>query len=218
MPSDMAYRKAFGSWGNALIYCGYDIAKPFPSDNCREAVSKAKKGKRGAESGNWKGGRIISNGYVLIWDSEKAKYIREHRKVMEEYIGRGLLPSEDVHHINGIKTDNRIENLLLLSKSSHSKLHADLSKGIPKRKNRKQCKYPNCEDLTAGKYGLCRKHYKLQWQRLRDGSVKDILDFDVHNNGISEESKERLRDLAKMQNRKNGKFSAGYKDNTNTCF
>lgn len=45
MPSDMAYRKEFGSWGNAIRECGFDVKKPYPSDKCIQAVSRAKKAK-----------------------------------------------------------------------------------------------------------------------------------------------------------------------------
>lgn len=73
----------------------------------------------------WKGGRITnSSGYVMVLDRDNPSsnangYVLEHRSVMEEHLGRQLLPTETVHHKNGVKDDNRLENLELWS-SNHS--------------------------------------------------------------------------------------------------
>lgn len=60
-------------------------------------------------------GRHVSpDGYVKVPDrSGRGRSILEHRLVMEEYLGRQLLSTENVHHINGNRQDNRIENLEL---------------------------------------------------------------------------------------------------------
>lgn len=75
----------------------------------------------------WKGGRYKSHGYIYIYapdhpDAMKQGYILEHRLVMEEKLGRRLLPSEQPHHINGIKDDNRPENLELATVDGHTML------------------------------------------------------------------------------------------------
>lgn len=89
----------------------------------------------GANNPNWNGGRIYMGKYILVRfpehpaSSTHRGYILEHRLVIEKHLGRYLNPDEVVHHINGIKDDNRIENLKLLSVAEHSYGHKDFTTG-----------------------------------------------------------------------------------------
>ena len=97
------------------------------------AKAKMSESKKREKNPNWVGGRRYSTfGYVLVLcpnhpNCDCQGYVREHRLVMEAHIGRTLLPTEIVHHINGKKDDNRIENLMLFSSiSEHRRHHMEL--------------------------------------------------------------------------------------------
>lgn len=72
--------------------------------------------------------RIEREGYVLLyipWHpySDVKGYYKEHRLILEKHLGRYLSPHEHIHHINGIRNDNRLENLELTNLSDHMRHH-----------------------------------------------------------------------------------------------
>ena len=87
---------------------------------CSRSCARAQHSKvRG--NGNWKGGvnkhasgylKELAKGHPF---ADKNGYVMQHRLVMERHLGRYLLQSERVHHKNGVRSDNRPENLELWS-------------------------------------------------------------------------------------------------------
>jgi hypothetical protein len=69
------------------------------------------KNQRGSLNPNYKGGRVDKHGYHVVVKDGKQCF--QHRLIMENMIGRALLPQETVHHKNGIRNDNRQQNLEL---------------------------------------------------------------------------------------------------------
>lgn len=86
--------------------------------------------RKGTKATHWKGGITKhKDGYIFLYQPNHPfaihkRYVFEHRLIMEQMLRRYLKPQERVHHINGIKNDNRKENLKLFKNiSEHTKFH-----------------------------------------------------------------------------------------------
>lgn len=131
---NMIYNRILNMFVVSLISCKCGCEELISAINKRGEQARYKhghnaRGKTGENHNNWKGGRKVDRGHIRILKPEHPNhdsqgYVYEHRLVMEKYLGRYLTKDEDVHHINGIKDDNRLENLELLTHAEHTKHHS----------------------------------------------------------------------------------------------
>lgn len=103
---------------------------PRPLASKREDIPWTDRVSIGDLNPNYAGGKYIDDkGYVRVLmpdhPSNIKGYIYEHRAVIEHYLRRYLNKWETVHHINEVKSDNRVENLFLCTHPEHSAIHRE---------------------------------------------------------------------------------------------
>ena len=118
IPSELKRNKRFCS---RKCLSKFRIGKKL-SKQWRKNIAKAKIKDKNP---SWKGGRVKNtNGYIMLHYPEHPfcnhrGYINEHRLIMEKHLKHYLKPTEVIHHINGIKTDNRLENFIVFSNEGY---------------------------------------------------------------------------------------------------
>lgn len=149
-----------------LCECGCGESIPIRNKWGKKCKFKFGHQNRGSNNGMFKG-RIKQNGYYLIYIpnhhfSSKSKYVLEHRLIYELYHQCSLLPWAVIHHINGVKTDNRIENLMALpDQSFHLRIHR---KGNHNPRTKKDISNRSCLSCNSYKTNINNRG-SYQWYR-----------------------------------------------------
>lgn len=136
----------------------------------RDDVKWSDKAPGGEMSANYAGGKYIDDkGYVRVLKTDHPKNIRgyayEHRLVMEEYVNRYLEQWETVHHINEIKTDNRLENLFLCTHPEHSAIHKEGHRPSEKHKSKMRDVAKNTKPHTKRRGAVTKRPIENRLKR-----------------------------------------------------
>lgn len=126
----VAHYEKFLKYGDPLAYAPRRTGVPCAIEGCKNSAiargwCRMHYGRwtqtgdpLGTKIKNWKKDKVDEQGYIQVFapdhpNARKSNRVPKHRMVMSEFLGRALRKNENVHHINGVKTDNRIENLEL---------------------------------------------------------------------------------------------------------
>lgn len=156
----------------------------------RDNLGRFTKENSGEKNVNWNGGKTIDRyGYIKILKpnhpmSDSKGYVYEHRYVMSQKLKKVLNKNEIVHHINGIKTDNSIDNLELIMPYMHKYIHGKEKCNLPKiRQYKMRCSECGgdfvggnrsilCGDCRTLKCKYCGNTFKTFPTHIKNGTRK----------------------------------------------
>jgi len=117
---------------------------------------------------SWRGGQYRdAGGYVRVRcpghpNAGKNGYVLEHRKVAAELIGRPLRSDEEVHHVDGDKTNNAPENLVVIPRGKHQKLHAHICRELLSLQREVARLRGGCDPVAEMRFGGI--HHCIDWK------------------------------------------------------
>lgn len=140
-------------------------------------------------NGNYKGGRCTHKaGYIFVTAKNHPRassggYVFEHILVAEKVLGRHLPAMAEVHHINGVKDDNRTSNLVICENAAyhallHARLNAYQATGNPDARQCCICHEYGVGLTRRGRASLhpaCRNQYHRDWYRRK--KLKQLNDY-----------------------------------------
>lgn len=113
-------------------------------------------------------------GYVRLCSPQfKNGWKTEHRYIMEKHLGHALETNMIVHHIDGNKTNNSVDNLMIMSFADHARFHRKMEKTQWSRKFQK-CQQCGSTKIKHFGHGLCKHCYDNSYKvaiRLKAGHV-----------------------------------------------
>ena len=127
---------------------------------------------------NFKTGKSIINGYIVLNPIRGVrKAIKEHRLVMEKHIGRKLLRTEHIHHVDGNKENNHIDNLLLVSPKQHTIIHNNKQDKKWKQQKNKEIICKNCKSTKIIKGWMKNKYCSREcyFKRITALKTKELI-------------------------------------------
>ena len=173
-----------------MLVAGWNKGKKW-SKETREKISKAQKGRKYPD--RWKswGKKIYKEGYIMVYNPNHpgahCQYVLEHRVIMEKHIGRYLKKGEMIHHKNGKRDDNRLDNLQIVNHEEHRTLHAKLRK-----KQIKPCIYCNKDFLSY--YGkMCPDCHKKRQREVSGRCIKKRMAIPGERDKLNARVRERNR-------------------------
>jgi hypothetical protein len=121
------------------------------------SLSCASSFRNGERSPIWKGGRSVHPAGYITTHASDGRYLAEHRIVMEQHLGRRLRTDEHVHHINHDRSDNRIENLCIMTPTEHAQLHSRMTRWS---KSFDRCVLCGTKTVKHNAHGYCILCYR----------------------------------------------------------